>query len=246
MLGRDAEINWTELTQDQYFRKNTVYWQTDCSCLCWQIIHDELGDEFGAQLADEPFFVDFLRDAPELTGEKPVALFAIVQNVRRESYCFIVLLQTKTLWMLDCQRTSCKIHDEAAYMATEGYAAEFHKFTFFTANVGLTYRLLCARKLWYVHCRLCYCYLFNDFRAREYSDIKCVICYVHCWYITYRKFSGYSDELVVTDLLVSTVYTVYCCSTSIDRYGKCVCQRSASNSVTLQRLLQPLAVSVFD
>ncbi len=37
-------------------------------CLCFQIGEEECGPELVEQTAAEPYFVDFLRDAPEATG----------------------------------------------------------------------------------------------------------------------------------------------------------------------------------
>ena len=35
------------------------------------MITEELGEEEGALIPEEPYFVDFLRDPPEATGDEP-------------------------------------------------------------------------------------------------------------------------------------------------------------------------------
>ena len=36
-----------------------------------RVLKQHIGEEYESVLADEPYFVDFLRDAPEPTGEEP-------------------------------------------------------------------------------------------------------------------------------------------------------------------------------
>lgn len=43
-----------------------------CMCICLQAIEKVINEEMeGVKVPDEPYFVDFLQDAPEPTGDEP-------------------------------------------------------------------------------------------------------------------------------------------------------------------------------
>ncbi len=46
-----------------------------------QTIEEELGAEFGEEMPKEPYFVDFLREAPEVTGKQAFRIGAIPSEI---------------------------------------------------------------------------------------------------------------------------------------------------------------------
>jgi len=51
---------FTNPEDKEWFDKQTV-----------KAIADELGEDYAAKMAEEPYFVDFMRDPPEPTGDEP-------------------------------------------------------------------------------------------------------------------------------------------------------------------------------
>ncbi|XP_064651602.1 dynein axonemal heavy chain 8-like [Lineus longissimus] len=58
----------TRVIADRFTNPEDTKWFTSA---CANVIRDNLGDEMHARLHEEPYFVDFLRDAPEPTGDEP-------------------------------------------------------------------------------------------------------------------------------------------------------------------------------
>jgi len=46
-----------------------------------KVLRQEVGDELVDQMPEESYFVDFLRDAPELTGDEPEDFVAVEPKV---------------------------------------------------------------------------------------------------------------------------------------------------------------------
>jgi len=53
---------------DRFISQTDKAWFDDCTL---KVLRQEVGDELVEQMPEEAYFVDFLRDAPELTGDEP-------------------------------------------------------------------------------------------------------------------------------------------------------------------------------
>jgi len=53
---------------DRFINQADKAWFDDCLI---KVLRQEIGDELVNEMPDEAYFVDFLRDAPELTGDEP-------------------------------------------------------------------------------------------------------------------------------------------------------------------------------
>ena len=58
----------TRVIADRFTNPEDKEWFEKCTT---RTLAEEMGEEVAAQLAEEPYFVDFLRDAPEPTGDEP-------------------------------------------------------------------------------------------------------------------------------------------------------------------------------
>lgn len=58
----------TRVIADRFINQADKTWFDDCMI---RVLRQEVGDELVDQMPEEAYFVDFLRDAPELTGEEP-------------------------------------------------------------------------------------------------------------------------------------------------------------------------------
>jgi len=58
----------TRVIADRFINQADKTWFDDCM---YKVLRQEVGDELVDQVPEESYFVDFLRDAPELTGEEP-------------------------------------------------------------------------------------------------------------------------------------------------------------------------------
>ena len=58
----------TRVIADRFINQADKLWFEECML---KVLKQEVGDEVLEHLPDEAYFVDFLRDAPELTGDEP-------------------------------------------------------------------------------------------------------------------------------------------------------------------------------
>ena len=58
----------TRVIADRFTNPEDKEWFEKCIT---KTLNEEMGEEIGSQLEEEPYFVDFLRDAPEPTGDEP-------------------------------------------------------------------------------------------------------------------------------------------------------------------------------
>ena len=58
----------TRVIADRFTNPEDKEWFEKCTT---RTLTEDMGEEVAAQLAEEPYFVDFLRDAPEPTGDEP-------------------------------------------------------------------------------------------------------------------------------------------------------------------------------
>ena len=57
------------MIKPSYIHRKQKRWWSNYLCLSLQTIEEELGSEFAEEMPKEPYFVDFLREAPEVTGQ---------------------------------------------------------------------------------------------------------------------------------------------------------------------------------
>jgi len=58
----------TRVIADRFINQADKTWFEECMM---RVLRQEVGDELVEQMPEEPYFVDFLRDAPEMTGDEP-------------------------------------------------------------------------------------------------------------------------------------------------------------------------------
>ena len=63
---------------DRFINQPDKTWFDECML---KVLRQEVGDELVDQMPDETYFVDFLRDPPELTGDEPEDYVAVEPKI---------------------------------------------------------------------------------------------------------------------------------------------------------------------